>query len=103
MHAGLSFMGTDPPYQKRGAATMMVQWGIGNCRREGVPAYLESTMEAASLYKKNGFKAAADISLEIGRKPGDGSVDVYREVACLFQPLPNSLQNNSPYKEGMEI
>lgn len=78
-------MGTDPPHQKRGAATMMVQWGLEHCKREGVPAYLESTMEAVPLYSKNGFIVAADMSLSIKRE-GDSTDNVYQEVACIFQP-----------------
>ncbi|KAI1097439.1 putative GNAT family acetyltransferase [Jackrogersella minutella] len=45
----LTFIGTDPAYERRGAATKMVRWGIEKCKKENVPAYLESTLEAAPL------------------------------------------------------
>ncbi|KAF2787556.1 putative GNAT family acetyltransferase [Melanomma pulvis-pyrius CBS 109.77] len=81
----LTFMSTDPLHQKRGAATMMVQWGLEHCKREGVPAYLESTMEAAPLYSKNGFTVAATMSLSM-KGEGDNTDKVYQEVACIFRP-----------------
>ncbi|KAI0834418.1 putative GNAT family acetyltransferase [Hypoxylon sp. FL0890] len=59
----LTFMGTDPDYERRGAATMMVRWGMNQCRKEGIPAYLESTLEASSFYKKLGFVDVEKISL----------------------------------------
>lgn len=67
---------------------MMVQWGLEQCKREGVPAYLESTTEAAPLYAKNGFKVADDLSLSIEGK-GNNIVNVYEEVACIFRPMLN--------------
>lgn len=81
-------MGTDPPHQKRGAATRMVQWGLEHCRCEGVSAYLESTIEAAALYRKNGFQIGPHISLELAGKR-EGCSDLYEEYACIFEPVRN--------------
>ncbi|KAF2111587.1 putative GNAT family acetyltransferase [Lophiotrema nucula] len=90
----LSFIGTDPLHQNRGAATMMVQWGLEHCKREDIPAYLESTMEAAALYEKNGFVIAAYMCLNIEGK-GDSTVDVYEEAACIFRPTLNCHEPSS--------
>jgi GNAT superfamily N-acetyltransferase len=82
-------MGTDPLHQKRGAATMLVQWGIERCKREGFLAYLESTMEAVSLYMKNGFTVGTEISLRIDGSD-ESSSSKYEECACIFRPEKDS-------------
>jgi GNAT superfamily N-acetyltransferase len=83
-------MGTDPLHQKRGAATMLIQWGLDHCKQENVPAYLESTMEAVPLYEKMGFRVAARITLRFDER-GDGTAGVYEEAACIFKPGIESL------------
>ncbi|KAI1651643.1 putative GNAT family acetyltransferase [Daldinia loculata] len=74
----LLFMGTDPAYQRRGAATMMVRWGIEHSRKDGAPAYLESTLEAASFYRNLGFVDVDRISLEY-RVDGAETRSIYEE------------------------
>lgn len=51
----MTFVGTDPKYQGQGAATMLIRWGLERAEKEGVPVYLESTLNAVSLYEKLGF------------------------------------------------
>jgi len=80
---GLSFLGTGPVYGRRGAASLMVQWGIDQCRKDEVLAYLESTLEASSFYRKHGFVAHRNISLELDNL---GASRIYTEVCFLFTP-----------------
>ncbi|KAI8957295.1 putative GNAT family acetyltransferase [Daldinia sp. FL1419] len=79
----LTFMGTDPAYQRRGAATMMVRWGMEHSRKNHTPAYLESTLEAASFYRNLGFIDVEKISLQY---PVDGSEthNIYEEISFLY-------------------
>lgn len=58
-------MGTDPLHKRRGAASLMVEWGKEQCRLHGAPAYLESTLEAADFYKKHGFTPVETFSLNV--------------------------------------
>ena len=51
----MTFVGTDPKYQGRGAATMLTKWGLERAERDRVPVYLESTLNAVSLYERLGF------------------------------------------------
>ncbi|KAI1467713.1 putative GNAT family acetyltransferase [Daldinia caldariorum] len=81
----LTFMGTDPAYQRRGAASMMVRWGIERSRIDQAPAYLESTLEAAPFYTKLGFTAAAKISLEYTIH-GSDTPGTYEEVSFIYEP-----------------
>ncbi|KAF3067125.1 hypothetical protein GL218_08902 [Daldinia childiae] len=80
----LTFMGTDPAYQRRGAATMMVRWGIEHSRKDGAPAYLESTLEAAPFYRNLGFVDVDNISLEY-QVDGTEERSIYEEVSFLYR------------------
>lgn len=46
---------TLPSQRKRGAAGMLINWGIEKGREEGVPVYLEAGAAAKHVYEKLGF------------------------------------------------
>lgn len=48
-------LGTHPDYRKRGAGSMLVQWGCDLADREGAAAYLDASKAGAPLYEKFGF------------------------------------------------
>lgn len=76
----LSFIGTDPQYERRGAATSLMQWGLDRCRRRNIPAYLESTLDAVPFYEQLGFRKMCTVSIIL-----EESVN-YEEACCLFEP-----------------
>lgn len=43
---------------------MILEWGLDQAAKEGVPAYLEAVVQAMGLYQKHGFR-------EIGRQKVD--------------------------------
>ncbi|TVY89155.1 hypothetical protein LAWI1_G005798 [Lachnellula willkommii] len=45
----------------RGAASMLVEWGVERARKDGVPAYLEAGALAIPLYAKHGFRQIGDL------------------------------------------
>ena len=77
---GLTYIATHPKYQRRGTAKMLTKWGLDRCRREKIPAYLESTLVAKALYEELGFESKEKISITFE----DGSM--YEEYGCVFQP-----------------
>lgn len=77
---GLTFIGTNPQYERRGAATSLMQWGLDRCRKGNIPAYLESTLNAVPFYERLGFKTVNKVSIVL-----EGSV-TYEEACCLFEP-----------------
>ncbi|KAH8164426.1 hypothetical protein CIB48_g3814 [Xylaria polymorpha] len=83
----LTFMGTDPSHERRGAASMMVRWGLEQCRQNNVPGYLESTLDAAPFYEKMGFSKSGHISLKY-RLEDQGRNEVYDELAFVYHPNP---------------
>ncbi|KAK3324478.1 putative GNAT family acetyltransferase [Cercophora scortea] len=82
----LSFIGTDPKHQRRGAASLLVGWAVERCKEENVPAYLESTGDALRLYESFNFKVERTIKMELEGMGPHGSSVVYEEMCFLFQP-----------------
>ena len=76
----LTLLATDPHYERRGAGTLLVQWGLDKCKAEHYPAYLEATPEGSGLYKRLGFVFQKRLSVT----HEDGSI--YEEEAYLFRP-----------------
>ncbi|KAI8954511.1 putative GNAT family acetyltransferase [Xylaria longipes] len=83
----LTFMGTDPSHERRGAASMMVRWGLEQCRKDNTPGYLESTLDAAPFYEKMGFAKSRLISLEY-QVEDQNRYEVYEELAYVYHPNP---------------
>ena len=83
---GLSFIGTDPHHECRGAASLLLQWGLEHCKKDEVPAYLESTIDAGSLYQKHGFEAAETLSILLDSTAKDIAPVIYREICFVFRP-----------------
>lgn len=55
-YAYLLFMVTDPSYRRMGAATMCVKWGLEQCSKIGVPAYLIASDDGVPVYSKLGYE-----------------------------------------------
>ena len=60
----LQKLGTDPAFQRRGVASLLLDWGKLLAEREGVPIGLESSLQARPLYRKSGFRWAGGIRIE---------------------------------------
>ena len=59
---------------------MLLRWGLDLCDKEGVPAGLDSTVEAAeTFYQKAGFTERGRIRLPV-------NAEMYEEVACVYEP-----------------
>ncbi|OQU98400.1 hypothetical protein CLAIMM_04194 [Cladophialophora immunda] len=78
----LAAVGTSPKYQKQGAASLLVQWGLERADDRGLPAYVESAPAALRLYEKHGFKEVCKLPLEMSPwKEGE-----YLNVCMVRQP-----------------
>ncbi|KAL9069691.1 MAG: hypothetical protein Q9161_005392 [Pseudevernia consocians] len=80
----LTYIGTDPLHERRGAASLSLQWGIQHCIHDNIPAYLESTVDAGPLYERHGFAAAEKISMVL--KGTENESVNYEEVCFVFRP-----------------
>ena len=68
---GLSFIETDPPHQRRGASSLLLQWGLDRSKSDSYPAYLE--IDAGPLYERHRFKAAENLSMVLDGIGKDGA------------------------------
>ncbi|GMG02453.1 unnamed protein product [Aspergillus oryzae] len=47
---------TDPRYERRGAASLLSQWGCDSADRLGIECYVESSKKGYPVYKRKGFE-----------------------------------------------
>ncbi|RAR09394.1 WD40 repeat-like protein [Stemphylium lycopersici] len=52
----LNQLATHPDYQGRGAARIMLDWGMEKADREGLAVYLDATEKGIPVYERRGFK-----------------------------------------------
>ena len=80
--SALFLLDTHPNHQRRGAGTMLVQWGANVADEAGLCCYLEGTSAGYSLYQKMGFKDVDVVDIDMGRWGKEG---IYRHV-CMIRP-----------------
>lgn len=56
----LDMLGTHPSHRRRGAASMLIQWGCEIADRDAVPTYVDANMYGKPLYEKFGFVDRSD-------------------------------------------
>lgn len=81
---GLTFVGTHPDFQGRGAATLLTKWGLEKAKEDNVPIYLESTIVASSLYRNLGFISLDGLSMSLPRIGHKSEPNVYEELCMLL-------------------
>jgi GNAT superfamily N-acetyltransferase len=70
-------------HQRRGAGTLLMQWGLDHAQRVGLPAYLEASPFGYPLYLRMGLREIGRVLIKA--EEWDGGYDkVY--VAMLKQP-----------------
>ncbi|KAI0378632.1 putative GNAT family acetyltransferase [Hypomontagnella monticulosa] len=79
----LTFIGTDPHHERRGAGSLLVKWIKERSAPTRIPLYLESTLEAAPLYTRHGFVTREEVSLQLPRTT-NGQPDIYKEIIFTF-------------------
>ncbi|GFF26888.1 puromycin N-acetyltransferase [Aspergillus udagawae] len=91
----LSFIATDPSYARRGAGSLLVNWGIERSKKGNLPIALESTLDAVPFYKRLGFQAEARISmsLEGGAIGKDGETVLYEEECFVYRPKTEAIDS----------
>lgn len=55
MGVDLDTLVVHPDYQRRGAGSMLVQWGCDLADEEGVALYVDASRAGAPLYERFGF------------------------------------------------
>lgn len=85
---GLTFIATHPQHERRGAASLLVRWGLERSKQTNIPIALESTMDAVPFYEKLGFRSEGRIAMELDGVGQDGKSVLYEEMCLVFKPYP---------------
>lgn len=56
MNPVLATLNTDPRHNRRGAATLLLRWGLEEAQKRELPVYLHSSLQGHDLYLKHGFR-----------------------------------------------
>ncbi|KAI4610175.1 hypothetical protein J4E83_008401 [Alternaria metachromatica] len=78
----LNSLATHPDHQGRGAAKMMLDWGMQKADEEGLITYLDSTMTGRPVYERRGFALVK--TLEWDRVPWGGEGKDWH--GCMARP-----------------
>lgn len=70
----LGTLTTHPDYQRKGAGIMMLEWGLKEADRLGLPAYLEASPAGKPLYERYGFENVGEMTMDV--RPWGGEVHV---------------------------
>ena len=66
-HYYLAALGTDPPHQRKGVGSALIEPVLAHADRDGVPSYLESSKEAnVPFYRKHGFEVVEELHIPDG-------------------------------------
>jgi GNAT superfamily N-acetyltransferase len=70
-HVRLANLSTCPLHRRRGAASMLIQWGLDLADKQGIEAYTEAHDESRTLYEKFGFESVAEFEVKMRTHHGD--------------------------------
>ncbi|KAM0545150.1 hypothetical protein ACHAPJ_011496 [Fusarium lateritium] len=72
----LKLLHTDPKHQRRGAASLLIEWGLKEADRLGIPACLESSSQGRKLYEKFGFEEVERHTVDFSRWDGPSEITI---------------------------
>lgn len=67
-HWYLELIATRPEFQGKGAAGLLIRWGLGKADSEGLDAYLEASPDGKPIYEHFGFIAQEDLVMDLEGK-----------------------------------
>lgn len=68
----LNSLATHPDHQGRGAAKVMLDWGVGKADSEGLVLYLDATATGRAVYEKRGFRLVRVLEWDREQWGGEG-------------------------------
>ena len=69
----LHILVTDPDHHRRGAGTMLLNWGISKADSLGLPAFLESSAMGKPLYERLGFQTREVVTFDLAKYGLEGT------------------------------
>lgn len=78
----LGMIVTSPDYRRRGAASLLLQWGLDQADEQGVEIYLESSVAGRPLYEKFGLRTLKVFDFDMAQLGYEG-IDTH---TCMLRP-----------------
>ncbi|TID17097.1 acyl-CoA N-acyltransferase [Venturia nashicola] len=75
-HVELDVLVTHPDHHRRGAGSLLIQWGVDEMDRLGLIGYLEGSMAGRPLYEKFGFEGVRELVWD-SRPYGGTGIDTH--------------------------
>ncbi|KUI70504.1 hypothetical protein VM1G_06025 [Cytospora mali] len=100
-HYLLGMIVTATEYRRRGAAGMLLRWGIERADEAGVEIYLEASEAGRPFYRKSGFRELKVMEFDMSQLGYEG-VDTH---TCMLRPLVHWLLSNwvDPRQKRYEV
>ena len=77
----LMHMVTRPSQRGKGAAGLLIEWGIQQAEKDGVPAYLEAGVKGRPIYEKYGIRQVGELLIvDLSRHGGVGEFEMTKMV-----------------------
>ena len=73
-------MQTHPSHQGRGAASLLMKWGVERADADGLPCYVNAEEAAYALYRRFGFQDLVEGEIDLARF---GGVGVYKTMGMV--------------------
>ncbi|KAF9874036.1 GNAT family [Colletotrichum karsti] len=88
-HVFLNILFTIPEYRRRGAASLVMDWGVERADRRGLDVYIEATEKGKPLYEKYGLETIEENHLDVDEKdlPSPEDPELRREVVRQLTPF----------------
>ncbi|KAJ3951994.1 hypothetical protein N0V92_011578 [Colletotrichum tropicale] len=85
----LNILFTIPEYRRRGAASLVMDWGVGRADCMGLDIYVEASEGGKPLYEKYGFKAIEESYYEVDEKrlPPPRDIELRKEAVKQLSPF----------------
>lgn len=84
----LALLGTHPKHERRGAAAMLIRWGLAEADKSQKKCYVDSSSVGYALYKRCGFATdVSEVVVDLEEYGGKG-MGTHKWVAMLREPQP---------------
>ena len=80
-HYVLDTLVTLPNHERRGAGSMLVNWGTERADEAGIEAYLEASPMGAPMYARHGFEPIKRVGLDLRKYGGE---EILEFIVCLL-------------------
>lgn len=61
----LALLVTSPEHRRRGAGSLLLQWGIDESEKSGLQAYTQASEDGRRLYSHHGFKELETVDFQL--------------------------------------